>query len=128
MRQKSNELLYELLKTSPQLKTSDAQLLLRDSYETMFGIYNHETAPLDRELAIMAMHPAEDAHTDSLLYERIEQFGQKQVTKYFGLSLTEFLEYPRDLVFKVLEECEKLRTKESTDTQKVLNQLGEPSR
>lgn len=101
-----------------------------DTYETQLGIFNHEVAPPDRELAIVAFHPAEDAHTDSLLYERIEQVGQKKVHQYFGIPLDRLLEMPRDVVMKILEECEKIAQKESKSAETALgqiNQLGSKS-
>lgn len=112
------------MRLAPRLKSSDAQLLLRDSYETTFGIYNHEVDDPARPMALMAMHPAEDSSTGSLLYERIEQFGEKQVPKWYGLSLKDFLSLPTDICIKILQECEKLRNKESTDTSNLISQLG----
>lgn len=112
------------LRASPALVSSDAQLLLRDTYETLYGIYNHEADNPARPLAVMGMHAAEDAHTGSLLYERIEQFGEKEVFQFYGLNLVQFLDLPRDIGMKILETCEKLKAKKGREAEAALAQFG----
>lgn len=110
---------------APKLQPSAGQLLLRETYEQVYQIFNHagNQDPV-RDLALMGFHPAEDSHTESLLYERIEQFGDKDVGKYFHMSLQEFLQLPRDITWKVIEECDRLAKKEATNATNVLSQMG----
>lgn len=118
------EPLRTLLKTSPVLCATDARLVLLEQYETFYGIYNHTTGDPNRSMANIAMHYAENVSDGSLLDERIAQFAEKKITKYFGLSFKEFLEYPPDVCFKMLEVAEKQSKIESDATTSVLNQLN----
>lgn len=106
--------IQKLVDTSPKLKLTDVQLLLQDVYESGYGIYNHASNSVDnsRPLALVAMHWAENASEGSVLYERIEQFRERNVYQTFGLSLTEFLDLPRDICIKILESCSKKQATE----------------
>jgi hypothetical protein len=87
----------------PVLNSSDVQLALRDCYETTYGIHNHASDSADQALALVALREVEDSASGGLLYERIRQHRDRQVLKYFGLNLIQFLELPTDLVTFVLE-------------------------
>lgn len=101
---------------------ADTAIVLREKYETLLGIYNHDHPPgPPRPLASIAMHWAEDASGGSLLYERIEQFEERKIHQRFGLSLTEFFELPRDVCRKIMEVAGE-RIKEES---KVAGQAAE---
>lgn len=88
-----------------------------DTYETGYGIYNHSLdVDGSRPLALVAMHWAENSCEGSVLYERIEQFKERNVYQTFGLSLAEFLDLPRDVCIKILDTCGK---KQKTEHQIV---------
>ena len=115
--------LTELLKTAGVLCPSDVEILLRDRYETIYGIHDHSNEINERPLALVAMHWCEDASTDSALYERIKLFFGRYVHKHSGLSLAEFLELPSDISRLVLEESTKLQEKENTATTNIMNAM-----
>lgn len=93
------------LEHAPAIANStDVQLLLRDCYETAYGIYNHALDNRGATLSLVAMHEAEDTSSGGLLYERIRQYEKRQVLAHFGLNLIEFLSLPGDLVAFVLEQ------------------------
>lgn len=119
------EPIYEMARVAPALKSVDTTLLLRDRYETIYGIYNHDLGAVDRPMISVAMHSAEDVSTGSLLDERIAMFAEKQVGKWFNISLTEFLDYPPDIVLKILEISTKQQNTEGSVTANVLNQLNQ---
>lgn len=73
-----------------------------EAYDTMYGIANYDGDDVSG-LDYVKMHPAEDVCPNSLLYDAIRKFGKRDIAKTFGLSLTEFLELPRDI-------CEQLFT------------------
>ena len=108
------EPIKRLLETSPKLCATDAKLVLLELYENTYGIYNHAVFDPDRPMANVAMHPAEDVSAGSLLDERIEQFADRQVSKFFGMSLTEFLQYPTELCMRILEICGRKQKYENT--------------
>jgi hypothetical protein len=103
-------------------------MLMRERYETVYGIHNHDAEVSNgnpyRPLALVAMHECEDSSTGSVLYERIELFAIREVPKYFGLSLKEFLEFPTDYCLHILEVCMRRQTKDSNAAQQALNNLG----
>ena len=118
-----------MIDTSPKLRFTDGQILLLDVYESGYGIYDHSQHAVDnsRPLALVAMNWEEDASTGSQLYERIELFKERQIYQIFGLSLTEFLDLPRDICTKILESCGKKQNEEGKvvdDISRHLNNIG----
>lgn len=75
-----------------------AKLLLRESYETIYGIFDHERFSDQRPLALVAMHPKENASSHSRLYNTVQRFYNSDIYSATGLSLTDFLNLPREYV------------------------------
>lgn len=119
-------MLADLIRRAPTIASSDAQLLLRETYDKSYGIFNHDAVSEARPYSIVAMHWAEDTTSTSPLHACFEEFARKEVPKYFQLSLTEFLKLPREACKRILEVCDKLRKEEETRTNKSLNNLGLP--
>ena len=106
-----------------RIDSISGRLILLDAYETTYGIYNHEDDILNRDhpLALVAMHAKEDASTHSALYNTIRRFKRYRVgaPENFNISLTEFLQLPReicDLMFDIQateasEEAARLQRK-----------------
>ena len=108
---------------APAMCSTDTKLLLIDRYDTGYGIYNHDSIINDRPLAVIAMHPAEDISLVSTIRERVEQFAQLQVGKFFNISFKEFLEFPNDVVLMILETSSKMQQKDSSAASEILDQL-----
>lgn len=105
-----------LLKHVPKVCATDAQLVKLHHYETQFGIFDHDQGvEKDDPLALVRMHDAEQ--TNGRLFERIRQHHERKIYPQFGLSLTEFLALPREVVERLLELA--------LDQQKRDNQTGE---
>jgi hypothetical protein len=111
------------MRVAPAINSTDVQLLLRDRYETTYGIYNHDVPANDRQLALVGMHLKEDTYRHSLLHERIRMFGVNEVHKHYGLNLKEFLELPTDVCSLILEECAKLRGQSNKQTDDIVSRL-----
>jgi hypothetical protein len=111
-----DNVVYELLRRTPKLVSTDVQLLLREHYETMFGLHDHKVDKPDEPFALVAMHAGEDNLTHSLLYERVRLFKLLEVHKHYGLSLKEFFEMPPYLTEEILNQCatEKNRSDAAT--------------
>jgi hypothetical protein len=105
------------------LKSTDAQIVLREQYETVYGIFNHDD-PAASPLAAVSMRSVEDASTGSLLDERMEAFVENRVGYHFNLSWTEFINQPTDMVLKQLEIALKKTRSETKDTSTILNKLN----
>lgn len=102
--------------------------LLRQAYETTFGIHDYFqqeanesvlTDPLQkRPLTSIAFHNVEDVSTYSSLYEMIRVFRDRKVYSIFGLSLKDFLDMPPDICDHILTLCseqQKVDNKINTD-------------
>ena len=112
------------MKIAPAICSTDASLLMLDRYETAYGIYNHSNPIDNRPLALVGMHWSEDSASGSLMYERISQHMNNNIYKYFGLSLTEFLDLPTDIVSYILEVSGKRLKEEGSLAEDAMTRLG----
>lgn len=71
---------------------------MRDLYEEEYGICNHRSISGIRPLSSVAMHPSEDFNTNSKLEEVLALYLQKNIREQYGLSITEFLDLPIDVI------------------------------
>ncbi len=115
---------YDMVRLAPQLKSVAAQLVLRDRYETLYGIHDHAIEDPTRPIPMAAHWDAEDAFSGSLLDERLEHFVDKQVGKWFNISLPEFLELPTEIVTRMIEIATKQKNIEHNNVETQLQNLG----
>lgn len=102
----------------------ERKVILRQLYETRFGIYNHLSKEAEQNpLSCVALHDTEENSTGSLLYSRIEQYIKSDVHKYTGLNLNEFLAQPREIVQWLFKLCEEQVKKDSAGLAAVQQQL-----
>ncbi len=94
----AEEFVINRIRTLPKLDSIDAQIVMRDLYEKEFGIYDHAKINRNRPLASVAFHPAENINDYSLLEESMRTYISKGIKDKFGLSYTEFLELPLDII------------------------------
>ncbi|MDH2154356.1 hypothetical protein [Stenotrophomonas sp. GD03657] len=94
-------------------------------YETKYGLFNHGDpyAKRQRPLALAALHPKEDASRYSPLYARIDKYRRLKIYSATGLSLTEFLNLPRDIVEEILRQTERDAAVEASHVDKVSHDL-----
>lgn len=71
------------------------------------------------------MNPAEEVNPNSLLYDAIRKFGKRNIAKTFGLSLTEFLEYPRDLADHIMAVALEVAKERSDSIENVMDELDD---
>lgn len=125
-----NNPIRDLLRKAPSLVSSDTALLLRDRYETTYGIYNHDAPDPTRQLALVGMHPKEDATRHSALHERVREFGKREVFKHYGINLRDFLELPTDvcmMIFETAAELAKDTSKMADEILKDMQPTGKPA-
>lgn len=103
----------KLMKHSKRLVSTSAQIVLRASYETAYGIYNHDSAEGDHPLALVMHNWAEDNIVGGRLRERMEAFARNGVGKHFHMSFEEFINQPPYVCDMMLEVCEYLDNIES---------------
>lgn len=87
-----------LLRELPAVRPTAAEYIARTSYQTEYGIYDHERLHGHQPLAVVAMHPKEDVIEGGPLFTHIRRYHSHQIYKQFGVSLTEFLELPLHVV------------------------------
>lgn len=93
--QESREIEKILRETEP-VDSSTAQVLLMMAYDVTHDINDHRQDP--NPLSAVAMHDAEKYYEWSSLYKAIERYHQQDIGHRFHLSLTEYLDLPRDTI------------------------------
>ncbi len=101
------------------------QLVLREMYETQYGIFNHDDPINERErpLSIVALHPKENWTKWSRLYRTIRRYDFHDIKGKFGLSLTEFLELPREIVELLFEISAERANRDQPQIDKAIREL-----
>jgi len=110
-------LLDNILEQGKQLDNIAAQMVIRDAYETQFGIFDHGS-PDAGPLALVEYRPQEDVSEYSALYRTFYQYHLYEVHKEWGLSLNEFLEMPREycaLMLRISSEKAARMTAETNE-------------
>lgn len=118
-----------LEKVTVGIDSYSVQLILRESYETMYRIFNHDGVEAKaRPLALVAMHPKEDSTSFSRLHRTIQRYDKQGIKDMFGLSLTEFLNLPRDYVELLFRLAVEKMQSENPAIDKMARQLAESSK
>lgn len=120
------EVLLRMFETAPKLTPTSARLLSLHHYETAFGLYDHNhNDEVRNPLALVRMHPQEDAWTGSFLVERMKQFEERNVGSRFNIGIDKFLELPRHVVLEMLNISAKREREKSKVEGDVLKTLQE---
>lgn len=90
------------LEQLPVMGYDEAQTVLRDLYETEFGIYNH-LAKDKNPLSSVLHHKSEEVWLTSGLRELVEEFAVYNLGELFNITLKEFLTLPRPYVSMIRE-------------------------
>lgn len=117
--------LQELIDRSPQMLSTDAQLVLRDRYETTYGIFNHNAPAADHPFALVLMHWNEDAITHGPLHERMNQYIDADIAKFFHLNFQEWIDQPTYVCNLQLDLARERLRKEAPQMEEALRALRE---
>jgi hypothetical protein len=82
----------------PQLESVDAQMVMRDLYETEYGLFNHLAPHAQRPLAAVALHKQEDLNTNSSLEYACRLYVKHRIYDVFHLNVLQFLDLPPDVI------------------------------
>ena len=116
--------IQQLIQNAGRLCSTDAQLILRDRYETVFGILNHESEAGQHPFALIRMNKSEDPiPADNSLHDWMRRYIDNDVMKYFGISFDEFLDRPTYQCYMLIEECRKRIEKEAPLIEDALSRL-----
>lgn len=108
--------IYEVIESIDKLSISEARQVMQDIYESKFEIFNHISGPhlKDKPLASVAMHYAESSAGIVTVKDMIKYYVDKNIMKYTGVSLNDFLQLPREHVHAIMEAVNKKSREEST--------------
>lgn len=115
-----------LLKVAPVISSVESQLLMRDAYETAYGIHDH--ARKTDDMALIRWRPAEDIDAFDPTPERMKAYHAAQVLKYTGIPFDRFLELPRYMGEMYIQSCMQILKDEVEARQKELDRLEEEKR
>lgn len=96
------------------------QVLLREKYDTLYGIFNFDEPPTamgqpPRPLALVALHEKERYMVHTSLYAMMERFVRYKVKERSGLNWLEFINQPRDMVERWFDICRAEQEREVND-------------
>lgn len=107
----------DILRQADAMDSDAAAVLTTMAYDTAYHIHDHtqaNTGPLD----VITEWDAERYHTESALAKRIRRYTTHNIGDTFKLSLTEFLDLPRnviDLLIRQSTDIEKARARALQD-------------
>lgn len=102
------------------------QVLLRETYDKLYHIFDHDQpSAKDRPLALVALHEKERYVPHTRLHKLMERFVRYKVKERSGLSWTEFISQPRDIVEHWFNVClhEQERENRDPNNTKIANEI-----
>lgn len=105
------------------LDSISVRVVLNEYYESAYAIYDHDSNPDTRPLASVALHMKENASDFSKLYRTISRFATHQIHEKFGLSISEFLSLPHDVVEKMFQVSATMSSKETKSVDAALEAM-----
>lgn len=119
-----NNPLQVALETYPAMCSTNSQIILREAYETTYGIFNHDAPQATkRPLALVAFQWAEDASAGCRLYERMEQYHECSILKWFGMPWDRWIDQPHDVCEEQLRKGKKWDEADATKQAELGRQL-----
>lgn len=98
------------------------QLLLMETYDQTYDIYDHER--MGKPMAVISMHPAEDVITGSRLKTVARELVALRLPEITNTPLVELMNYPRWLLDDLITDARKAKVQEDTTTKQFEQQLG----
>ncbi len=114
----------EIITNIKKLDPIDTTLILRQFYETKFGVFDHINKGTGKPLSSVALYDAEENGRTSILYSRIERYMRSNVFKYTGLNLVDFMNLTPEIVnhvYRIAEENTKRDADALADIQSTIN-------
>lgn len=109
-----------------KLDSISAQLVLGEIYDTEYEICDHDE-PGRSPLSLVGFQTKENYADYGPLHHMVYRYRFYDVYKHFGLSLTDFLELPREyteLIFDVISHENQKSSKDVDDVMKDIRGAG----
>lgn len=104
--------------------SADSQLMMREAYETTYGIYNHDAEVAKRRpLLLVAYQHAEDPFVGSKMYERMELYNERKILKWFGVPWDRWILQPHDMCEEQLRRAKRWEDDEAKKEAEIKRQL-----
>lgn len=100
----ATEGIQELLNTIDSVDSITAQMILRENYETIYKIHDHDKST---PMALVLCNPVENTEVMSALHLRIRRYHLHNIHSISGQDLISFLNNPKhinDLLFDIAVE------------------------
>ena len=94
--------------------------VLRELFQTYFGIYNHINPAVKNALAPLLLHETITPEYEYSVKKTAIMYAQKSIKECFDISLIEFLNLPITVTEELLEAADVVRE----DKLKALNGMG----
>lgn len=107
------------------LTSIESQLLLREAYDNHFRIATHENPA--RPMSLVAKQMKETIGPYSRQARLYRRFASLNVGQLFNISITEFMNLPREQVeamFEIAEEKSSADDRNNTNLQRQLEKVG----
>ncbi len=101
-----DDFISRVVSSVPKLVGINKKIVVQDLYDTEFGIYNHLKRNHNKPLASVAYFECEEFTSNSLLSDVANNYISKDIHKMFGLSLTEFLDFPTHICEELFKVCD----------------------
>ena len=105
------------------MSSIDADLALRELYETTYHLYDHNLPTEHRPLALVGRNAAEDPATFSPLHRRIDEYVELQVFEHTGMPFDQFIQLPAEYVRRLLAAAKRAIARKSAGTGNAIKQL-----
>ena len=112
-----------LVNVAPKIKSAQAQILIRDSYESTHHIFNHNGEQGLDPLALVRMHWSEDMVTNGRLHQWMRKFAERNIGQVFNTSLPKFLEQPTYMCELMYEIAGDKGIRQNAEAQSLLDNL-----
>jgi hypothetical protein len=97
------EAVVTLLQTLEPLDSDAAQVMLSMAYDVSYGISDHYDPEKSKPLDTITLHAREDYKEVSGMYRAIERYNRQGIGNLFHLSLTDYLNLPKDIIEMITE-------------------------
>ena len=114
----------EALEKLPKLNYIDAQLVMRDLYETRYGIYDHLQSNLNTPFAAVRLHKGEDTISYGLLEDVKKSYKNDGIFEIYHINFLEYLQLPRAICDLLGELAEPDRTSNNNAAEEMAKKLN----
>lgn len=114
----------EILKSAKKVDSISAQILLREAYEISYEIFDHNQ-DYTHPWALVQTREKENYFDYGTLHRTIYSYRLREINKRFDLSITEFLDLPREIVELLIKVSDEELARDSKSYNEIKDQLDQ---